>query len=190
MMITPWKRWVLLCGDSLSLFFCVKKCFIVVPCHRHIIVIVLSTGFHANTDIHYMTKSMWTPARRTFHSKIMGINMELVPSLYCSSGKTFHENMLEHCCRDLIPFSHKRISEVGHWCWAIRSGSQSAFQFILKVFDGVDVRALCGPVKFFHTDLDSPFLYGPHFVHRGIVMLKQERAFPKLLPRSWKHRIV
>ena len=25
---------------------------------------------------------------------------------------------------------------------------------------------------------------------RGIVMLKQERAFPKLLQESWKHRIV
>ena len=39
--------------------------------------------------------------------------------------------------------------------------------------------ALCRPVKFFHTDLDKPFLYGPRFVHGGIVMLKQERAFPQ-----------
>ena len=31
----------------------------------------------------------------------------------------------------------------------------------------VEVRALCRPVKFF----DKPFLYGPCFVHRGIVML-------------------
>ena len=51
-----------------------------------------------------------------------------------------------------------------------------------KVFDGVEVRALCRPVKFFHTDLDKSFLYEPHFVHGGIVMLKQERAFLKLLP--------
>jgi hypothetical protein len=50
------------------------------------------------------------------------------------------------------------------------------------VFDGVEVRALCRSVKFFHTDLDKPFLYGPRFVQGGIVMLKQERAFPKLLP--------
>ena len=67
---------------------------------------------------------------------------------------------------------------------------QSAFQFIPKVFNVVVVRALCRPVKFFHTDLTKPFLYGPGFVHRGIVMLKQERAFPKLLPQSSKHRIV
>ena len=51
------------------------------------------------------------------------------------------------------------------------------FQFIPKVFDGVEIRALCRPVKFYHTDLDKPFLYGPRFVH-GIVILKQERAFP------------
>ena len=36
------------------------------------------------------------------------------------------------------------------------------------------------PVKFFHTNLDKPFLYGPRFVHGDIVILKQERAFPKL----------
>ena len=63
----------------------------------------------------------------------------------------------------------------------IRPGSELVFQFILKVFDGVEVRALCRPVKFFHNDLNKPLLYGPRFVHGGIVMLKQERAFPKLL---------
>jgi hypothetical protein len=46
------------------------------------------------------------------------------------------------------------------------------------VFDVVEVRVLCRPVKFFHTDLDKTFLYGPCFVHGGIVMLKLERAFP------------
>ena len=40
------------------------------------------------------------------------------------------------------------------------------------------------PVKFFHTDLDKPFLYGPRFVHWGIIMLKQENAFPKMLLQS------
>ncbi len=42
----------------------------------------------------------------------------------------------------------------------VRSGSQSVFQFIPEVFDGVEVRALCRPVKFFHTKLGKPFLYG------------------------------
>ena len=66
--------------------------------------------------------------------------------------------MLEHCCGDLLPFRHKDVP------------------IHPNVFDGVEVRALCRPVNFFHTDLDKPFLYGPRFVHRGIVMLKQERA--------------
>ena len=55
---------------------------------------------------------------------------------------------------------------------------------------GCEVRAVCRPVKFFHTNLDKPFLYGPHFLHSGNVMMKQEKAFPKLLPKTWKHKIV
>jgi hypothetical protein len=35
------------------------------------------------------------------------------------------------------------------------------------VFDWVEVRALYRSVKFFHTNLDKPFLYGPRFVHGG-----------------------
>uniref|UniRef100_A0A8K9WR88 [histone H3]-trimethyl-L-lysine(9) demethylase n=1 Tax=Oncorhynchus mykiss TaxID=8022 RepID=A0A8K9WR88_ONCMY len=58
------------------------------------------------------------------------------------------------------------------------------------LFNGVKVRAMCRPVKFFHIDLNKLFLYGPRFVHGGIVMLKQERAFPKPLSQSWMHRIV
>jgi hypothetical protein len=53
------------------------------------------------------------------------------------------------------------------------------------VFDGIEVRALCRPVKFFHTDLDKPFLYGPRFVHAGIVMLKQERTVPQTVARIY-----
>ena len=75
--------------------------------------------------------------------------------------------MLEHCCGDMLPFSQKRISEVGHCCWEIRPGAQSAFQFIPKVFGGDEVRALCKPVMIFQTDLDKPCLYGPCFVKVG-----------------------
>jgi hypothetical protein len=74
--------------------------------------------------------------------------------------------MLEHFCRDLIPFSHKSISVVGHGCLPYglaRSRLSNSSQ-------RVEVRALCRPVKFFHTDLDKPFLYGPCFVHASIVM--------------------
>ena len=68
--------------------------------------------------------------------------------------------MLEHCCRYLLPFSHTSISEVCHWCWAIRPDSQSAFQFIPKVLYRVEIRVLCRPVKFFHNDLNKSFMYG------------------------------
>ncbi len=42
--------------------------------------------------------------------------------------------------------------EVRHG-WTRSPGSQSPFQCIPKVFDGVKVRALCGLVEFFHTKL-------------------------------------
>lgn len=42
--------------------------------------------------------------------------------------------------------------------WAIRPGSQLAFHFIIRVLDGVEVRALCRPVKFFHIKLGKLFL--------------------------------
>ena len=38
-----------------------------------------------------MTKSMWTPARPTSHYKIMGINMELVPTLLLQQPPLFLE---------------------------------------------------------------------------------------------------
>ncbi|MCI4383748.1 hypothetical protein PGIGA_G00030000 [Pangasianodon gigas] len=54
-----------------------------------------------------------------------------------------------------------------------RSGVQSVFQFIPKVFSGVEVRALCRTLEFFHSNLNTPCLHGARFVHRGIVMLEQ-----------------
>ena len=38
-----------------------------------------------------MAKSMWTPARRTSHSEIMGMNMELVPPLLLYQPPLFWE---------------------------------------------------------------------------------------------------
>jgi hypothetical protein len=60
-----------------------------------------------------------------------------------------------------------------------KPGSQSAFQFSPKVFGVVEL----DPIY-----LDKPFLYGPRFLHWGFVI--QQWAFPKLLPQTWKHRIV
>lgn len=35
-------------------------------------------------------------------------------------------------CGDLLPFSHKSLTEVSHWCWVTRPG----WQFIPEVSDG------------------------------------------------------
>ncbi len=56
------------------------------------------------------------------------------------------------------------------------------FQFIPNVFSGVQVWALCGPVKFFHTS--KPFLYRPHFVHKRHYHAETEKALSKLLPEK------
>lgn len=69
-----------------------------------------------------------------------------------------------------------------------------------KVLGGADVRDLCRPVTPLHTKPRKPFsfffLNRSDFVHRTLSrrnrkgMLKQERAFPKLLPQSWEYTIV
>lgn len=41
------------------------------------------------------------------------------------------------------------------------------------MFDGVEVGALWGSVKFFHTKLIQPRLHGPCFMHWGKIMLRQ-----------------
>ncbi len=43
------------------------------------------------------------------------------------------------------------------------------------VLDGVEFRALCGPVNFFHTKLGKPCLYGAGFVHS----VETEEDFPQ-----------
>lgn len=58
------------------------------------------------------------------------------------------------------------------------------------MIDEIQIRALCRPVKFFHTHVLKLCLYRPRLVDRSIVMLIQERAFNEWLPYSWKHRIL
>ena len=137
-----------------------------------------------------MTKSMWTPSRRTSHSKIMGINS---PPFTAITASTLLGRLSTRCWNiATVTCFHlaTSISEVRHWCWPITPGSQSVFQFIPKVFSGVEVMALYRLVKFFHTDFHTPFLYGPRIVHSHIVILVQKMAFSNLLPQNWEHRIV
>ena len=101
-------------------------------------------------NIHYMTKSVWTPACRTSHSKIMGINMELVPPCCYKNSLHFWEDFPKDV--GTLLWKLASIQPLVRSGTAIRPGSQSAFQFFPKVFDGVVVRALCRPVKFLHTN--------------------------------------
>ena len=110
--------------------------------------------------------SIYTGVFMTSHSISIIINMEPPPILQLQQLLLFWEGSL-HILKCV-----------------------SLLKFIPDVLDVVEVRALCGPVKFCHTKLTQPCLYGPCFVHWGRVLLEQKRAFPKLLPQSWKHRIL
>lgn len=51
---------------------------------------------------------------------------------------------------------------------------QSVFMLIPKVFSVVEIRALQGPLKFFHTSVGKSSVFGKSsFMHRGIVMLEE-----------------
>lgn len=84
-----------------------------------------------------------------------------------SSGEALHE-ILERVCGDLCSFSHKSISDIRHWCQSRRPCVQPAFQFSPKMCSGLEVRALCRTLEFFHTNLGKPCLHGSRFVHRAL----------------------
>lgn len=54
---------------------------------------------------------------------------------------------------------------------------------------GVEVKALCRPVKFFHTKLGKPFFLDLALCTEALfVMLKLKKIF-KLLLQSWKNTV-
>ena len=138
---------------------------------------------------------MWTPARPTSHSKIMGINMELIPfaaitvstllgrlSTRCwniAAGICFHS-----ATRALV----RSGTDVGQLGLVRSRHSNSSQRCSMGLRSGLcrGQSSSSTPISTNHFCMDLALcLYGP-----GIVMLKQERAFPKLLPQSWKHRII
>ena len=139
-----------------------------------------------------MIKSMWTPACRKSQSRSWALIWSWSPlaakpactlmlrlSTRCwsiAAGTCFYSatSVLMSLGTDVgrLGLAHSRRSNSSQLClMGLRSG-------------------LCRPVKFLHTDLDKPFMYGPRFVQRGVVMLEEERAFPNQLPQIWKHRIL
>lgn len=49
--------------------------------------------------------------------------------------------------------------EVTHWCQVRSPGTQSAYQFLPKVFGGVELRALCKPLKFSQANHGKPYFF-------------------------------
>ncbi len=86
----------------------------------------------------------------TLHSKYIDINMEFVP-LCRYKLPLFWEGFPQDF--GVFQLEFLPIHLVEQWCWTRKPGSQSPFQLIPKVFDGVEVRVLSGPVKFFHVKL-------------------------------------
>ncbi len=106
---------------------------------------------HANNDTHVRLLEI--------SFKTTDINMKLYNSLH-SSGKAFHK---EPGCRDLLPFVHKSISEVGHWRWAIRPRSfrpccsSSSQRCWMRFRSGICARQQTFPYQFF---MDLPLCTG------------------------------
>lgn len=108
---------------------------------------------------------------RTSHSKTKGINMELTSLsgyiIFHISGKTFHKIL---CLFVGIFFSLGKKAFVRSGTDVGPPGVQGTFQFIAKVFSRVEVRPLCYPLKFLHTRLVKPCLYGVGFVHLNSIL--------------------
>ena len=134
---------------------------------------------------HYMTKSMWTTAHRTPHSKIMGINMELVPPFAAITASTLlrrlftrYWNLATGTCfhsatRGLMRSGTdvRQLDLARSWC------SNSPQRCSMGLGSGLwtDQSSSSTPISTKHFCMDLALCMG---------------AFPKLLLQSWKHRIV
>lgn len=88
----------------------------------------------------------------TSHSKLSLVQLQQLPLSWEGFLQDFKVSveMFAHSSRRAFLRSD---TNVGH--------SQSLFQFIPTVSDGVEIRALCRSIKFFHTKLIQHFLFGP-----------------------------
>lgn len=108
----------------------------------------------------------------TSHSKSIGINMEMNNSFH-SSEKTL-DKILECVCGNMCPFIQKSICDLS-------LAEQSLIQFILKVFDGLEVRALSGPVKFFHINSANYVIMDLALCYRA------QSCWNRTWKQMWKH---
>lgn len=80
------------------------------------------------------------------------------------------------------------FSKVTHWSWVIKVWL-TKFQFILKVFDAVEVKTFWRPVCFSATSNLGIFSLSPS-KHGSVMMLKQKRMSLKQLLPCWKWNCV
>lgn len=115
----------------------------------------------------------------------------MVENVVSLSLSVFHQ-IVKPGCSTLLPVRHKCINEIQHWCLVMKPVLQSAFKFILKVLDGVDVRALCTPARLFHTTLGKLLYNSMDLVlcMWALSCYKLERDKHKLLTQSWKQTTV
>lgn len=104
-----------------------------------------------------------TPTDNTVWPKVCGqFNIALVCDCWTSHSETIvltdsYGKILVPGCKHLLPQEH-------YWGWEILRYNSPQ-----KVLDGVNVRALCRPAKYFHTRLGKPIriTYGSHtFDHK------------------------
>ncbi len=129
-------------------------------------------------NVHYMATSMQTPE---YYTHMWWLNIS-----FQNHGHSFAaikaykvdtiNTVLESGCKDLLPLSHKSISEVG-----LASNPVHPKEMGLR-------SRLCRLVKRFHQILKITSLLT--LICGSIFTLKQERTFTKLLPQSWKHTII
>ena len=128
----------------------------------------------------------------TSHSKIMGINMELVSPLLLQQLQLFWEGFPRDVGTLLWGFASiqpralvRSGTDVG------RLGLARSLHFNSSQRCSMGLRSgLCTCQSSYSTPIWTNHFCMTLLCARGIVMLKQERAFPKLLPQRWKHRII
>ena len=92
------------------------------------------------------------------------------------SGNSFYK-ILE-CLFGICAQSLKSICEVRRWCWLRTPGWQWTFLPCPVVLSRFEVRALCRPIRFLHTMLIKPCLYGPYFARKGTATREEQRSSP------------
>lgn len=95
------------------------------------------------------------------------VKMDTRPSHAYLFFWTSHSKFDHPCrCYNILyssPFSRFwSISKVRCWYCVKRPGVQSAFQFIPKLFLGVEVRVLCKPLEFFYSNPQALSCWNKH----------------------------